>query len=76
MNLTKEKKLKKEVKKNPSVKAVVEKKHDLAVIEFSEEDIRKKANEIYNFRMDFGISGSAEEDWQDAIRYLSSDLNS
>jgi hypothetical protein len=76
MNMTKEKKTKKDIKRNSSFKSGAKKSREASVIEFSEEDIRKKANEIYNFRMDFGISGSAEEDWQDAKRYLSSNLNS
>jgi hypothetical protein len=75
MNMTKEKKVKKDVKKNPSVKVEANNNPKLSVVEFSDEEIRIKANEIYNFRMDFGISGSAEEDWQDAISYLSSKLN-
>lgn len=76
MNMTKEKKVKKDIKRNSSVKDGAKKSQEASLVEFSEEDIRKKANEIYNFRMDLGISGSAEEDWQDAIRYLSSNLNS
>lgn len=37
----------------------------------TEEEIRIKANEIYEYRMEMGIIGSPEDDWYDAERYFS-----
>jgi len=41
-----------------------------------EEEIRKKAHEIYNYRIELGINGSAEEDWHDAERCLDNKFDS
>ena len=35
-----------------------------------EEDIRKKASELYHERIQSGEHGSAEEDWAEAERYF------
>lgn len=36
----------------------------------TEEDIRKKAGELYHERIQSGEHGSAEEDWAEAERYF------
>jgi len=71
----KEKKRKTE-KKNDSGKNEVENTSIIISIPaFNEDDIRKKANEIYNYRMDFGIIGNAEDDWKNAEAYFRSGVN-
>ena len=46
------------------------KKSILRKSEPSEEEIREKANEIYQQRIDRGEFGTAEEDWIEAEKYL------
>jgi len=36
----------------------------------SEDDIRNKAHEIYNMRLEHGYYGSPESDWQEAEEYF------
>jgi len=77
MNAQKEKKVKYGKKKSDSVI-----NNDAGITnnaEFStciDEEIRNKAHEIYNYRLDFGINGTAEEDWHDAERCLNNNRHS
>jgi len=36
----------------------------------AEEEVRRKANEIYNFRKEFYIEGTPEDDWYQAEELL------
>jgi len=50
-------------KKPAAAKAVTTKKAKTAKSTLTDDDIREKAQEIYNDRIIRGISGSPEEDW-------------
>lgn len=72
MSTLKEKKVKKEKKMKESVSSDSfdnSRKPDLC--NCTEEEVRLKANEIYEYRMEMGIIASPEDDWYDAERYLS-----
>lgn len=41
----------------------------------SEDDIRNKAHEIYNMRIEHGYYGSPESDWQEAEEYFMTSID-
>jgi hypothetical protein len=64
-----------EIKNDKNKVSTKTKKSIKNIIEPSEDDIRKKANEIYLQRLESDEYGTPESDWDEAKRILAESLN-
>jgi hypothetical protein len=72
MKTSKGKTISKPKKTSKVGKAVKSKKVTTSKTVLNEEEIRKKANEIYQQRISSGVNGTAEDDWHKAEELLRS----